>query len=78
MERSANDAQDGRWRKARALWTLLAQAGVVKVNTDAALTKYVLRQTKVEAWRFLNGYQINTVIESLKTWCTRSNVEFEK
>lgn len=51
---------------------------MVKVNTDAALTKYVLRQTKVEAWRFLNGYQINTVIESLKTWCTRSNVEFEK
>ena len=78
LERSANDGQDGRWRKARALWALLAQAGVVNVNTDAALTKYVLRQTKVEAWRFLNGYQINTVIESLKTWCTRSNVEFEK
>lgn len=78
LERSTSDHQDGRWGKARALWALLAQAGVVRVDTDAALTAYVKRQTKVEAWRFLNGYQINTVIESLKTWCTRSNVEFEK
>lgn len=78
LERSINDGQDGRWGKARKLWTLLAQAGQVKVDTDAALTAYVKRQTKVEAWRFLNGYQISTTIESLKAWCTRSNVEFEK
>lgn len=78
VERSASDDQDGRWSKARALWALLAAAGVVRVDTDAALTAYVKRQTKVEAWRFLNGHQINTVIESLKTWCTRSNVKFDK
>lgn len=78
LERSAHDGQDERWGKARALWALLARAGVVKVDTDAALNKYVQRQAKVEAWRFLNGFQITQVIEALKAWCSRANVEFEK
>jgi len=73
--RSADDAGDDRWSKARALWTLLAQAGQVQHDTDAALTAYVRRQTKVDSWRFLNGHQINTVIESLKRWCRRARVE---
>jgi hypothetical protein len=75
VQRSVDDDQDERWGKARALWHALAAAGVVRVNTDAALTAYVKRQTKVDAWRFLNGYQVNTVIEALKGWCMRSGVE---
>ncbi|MFM9902107.1 MAG: phage protein GemA/Gp16 family protein [Polaromonas sp.] len=74
LERSENDPQDDRWGKARALWSALASEGVVKVDTDAALTAYAKRQTKVEAWRFMNAYQINTVIESLKRWCVRAGV----
>ena len=74
LERSAADAQDKRWGKARVLWALLAQAGSVTHDTDAALAAYVLRQTGVEAWRFLNHHQINTVIESLKLWCVRSQI----
>lgn len=74
LERSVDDAGDDRWGKARALWALLANAGVVKTDTDAALTAYVKRQTKVDAWRFLNAYQVNTVIESLKRWCRRADV----
>lgn len=74
-QRAGADADDERWRKARALWHALAQAGAVRANTDAALTAYVKRQTHVEAWRFLNGYQVNTVIESLKRWCVRANIE---
>jgi hypothetical protein len=77
LERSTGDGQDDRWGKARALWALLARAGVVKVDTDAALTAYVKRQTKCEAWRFLNAHQINTVIESLKRWCYREQVELQ-
>ena len=77
LDRSSADSADARWSKARALWALLAQGGVVKVDTDAALTAYVKRQTRVEAWRFLNGYQINTVIESLKRWCARENIEVD-
>lgn len=74
LDRAVADGADARWAKARTLWALLAQAGAVKVDTDAALTAYVKRQTKAEAWRFLNHYQINTVIESLKRWCVRVNV----
>lgn len=74
IERAADDDQDNRWSKARALWALLAKAGVVKVDTDAALNAYVKRQTKLDAWRFLNHHQINTVIESLKRWCDREGV----
>ena len=74
-QRSADDYQDERWLKARALWHALAAAGVVRTNTDAALMTYVKRQTKLEHWRFLNGYQINAVIEALKNWCVRSGID---
>lgn len=77
LAHSASDDADGRWGKARALWAALAQAGAVHTDTDAALTAYVKRQTHVDAWRFLNGYQINTVIESLKRWCMRAQVEIQ-
>ncbi|HDR9585248.1 TPA: regulatory protein GemA [Burkholderia stabilis] len=72
--RSADDQHDERWSKARALWTALAAAGHVRVDTDAALLSYVKRQTGVEQWRWLNGYQINAVIESLKKWVARVQV----
>ncbi|TAG43989.1 MAG: regulatory protein GemA [Betaproteobacteria bacterium] len=74
LERSAADDHDARWGKARALWALLAKSGAVKVDTDAALTGYVFRQTGLEAWRFLNHHQITKVIESLKLWCSREKV----
>ncbi len=70
-KRSDSDANDDRWLLARTLWTQLAKAGKVQVDTDAALLAYVKRQTQLDAWRFLNGYQINMVIESLKRWLAR-------
>ena len=77
LYRTVDDADDERWRKARALWHALANANVVHTNTDAALLAYVKRQTKMDAWRFLNTYQVNTVIEALKKWCVRSGIETE-
>jgi len=74
LERSVDDDQDERWHKARMLWRVLADAGHVRINTDVAVMAYVHRQTSVEHWRFLNWYQINGVIESLKRWCDRKNV----
>jgi phage gp16-like protein len=71
VQRSDSDAGDDRWALARTLWAKLALAGKVKADTDAALLVYVKRQTQVDAWRFLNGYQINMVIESLKRWLAR-------
>ena len=74
LHRTVDDDQDDRWLKCRALWHALAAAGVVHTNTDAALMAYVKRQTKLEHWRFLNSYQVNTVIEALKKWCVRSGI----
>lgn len=75
LHRTVDDDQDARWLKCRALWHSLSAAGVVHTNTDAALMAYVKRQTKLDHWRFLNGYQINTVIEALKKWCVRSGID---
>lgn len=74
LQRTAADGQDERWHKARALWAALARAGHVRTDTDDALTAYVKRQTGLDAWRFLNGQQINTVIEAIKRWCLRVGV----
>lgn len=76
-QRSADDDQDDRWYKARALWAALAAAGHVHTDTDAALTAYVKRQTHMDHWRFLNGHQVNSVIEALKRWCRRVGVPIE-
>ena len=48
----------------------------VHTDTDAALMAYVARQTKIDHWRFLNSYQITSVIEALKRWIRR--VELQK
>lgn len=76
-QRAAGGDQDERWYKARALWSALAASGHVRVDTDAALTAYVKRQTHMDHWRFLNGHQVNSVIEALKRWCRRVNVPTE-
>lgn len=75
--RVATGDLDERWFKARALWASLAAAGHVHTDTDLALTAYVKRQTHMDHWRFLNGHQVNSVIEALKRWCRRVNVPTE-
>lgn len=75
--RASNGDLDERWYKARALWSSLAAAGHVRTDTDEALTAYVKRQTHMDHWRFLNGHQVNSVIEALKRWCRRVNVPTE-
>lgn len=75
LYRTVDDPDDARWHKVRALWAALADAGVVRNSTDDALMSYVQRQTKVTHWRFLNGYQVNNVIESLKAWIKRAGVQ---
>lgn len=75
LQRSVDDDQDARWSKARALWSALAHAGVVRMDSDEALSAWVKRQTKVDSWRFLNTHQItDLVIEPLKLWCKQKGV----
>lgn len=77
LVRNIDDSGDLQWGKARALWHALAAAGVVHTNTDAALQAYATRQTGVSAWRFMLAPQITQVIEALKKWAKRSNVELK-
>ena len=77
LVRNIDDAGDQQWGKARALWHALAAAGVVHTDTDAALQSYATRQTGVSAWRFQTQPQITRVIEALKKWAKRSNVELK-
>lgn len=76
-QRAYDDSQDDRWHKARALWHVLALEGHVRIDTDAALMAYVKRQTHQDHWRFLNGAQINNVIEALKRWAVRVGVRVD-
>lgn len=78
MQRSVDDQGDYRWGKARAMWADLASLGAVDHDTDDALLAYVKRQTHMEAWRFLNTFQINGVIESLKRWHDRLHSKLDK
>lgn len=77
LVRNIDDAGDQQWGKARAVWHALAVAGVVRTDTDAALQAYATRQTGVDAWRFMTAHQITRVIEALKKWAKRSNVELK-
>ena len=72
---SPDDPDNSRRAKAQALWHALAVAGHVRIDSHYALMAYVERQTKCTAWRFLNGYQINQVLEALKRWCIRVGVK---
>lgn len=77
LVRNIDDSADAQWSKARALWHALAVAGYVHTDTDGALQAYATRQTSVTAWRFMTQPQITQVIEALKKWCHRCNVEIK-
>ncbi len=72
--RPASADGDAMRAKARAIWNALAVAGEVRTNTDAALMAYVLRQTGVEQWSWLNSRQCSQVIEALKKWASRKGI----
>lgn len=77
LVRNIDDAGDHQWGKARALWHALALAGQVRTDTDAALQAFAIKQTGVSAWRFMTQPQITQIIERLKKWCRRCNVEIK-
>jgi phage gp16-like protein len=58
-------------RKIRALWLFLCELGAVANPAEAALAAYVKRITGVEALQWLNGRQMETVIETMKKWAMR-------
>jgi hypothetical protein len=69
--------QDAKMRKIVAMWITLHAAGATRSGTDAALQAYVKRMTGVTNLRWCDGAQCFKVIESLKQWGVRKDVDFE-
>ena len=55
--------------KARAVWLLLVEIGVVRDPSEAALNAYVRRQAGVDYLRWVRNME--PVIEGLKAWAAR-------
>lgn len=68
-------SQDAMAKKARALWLGLYEMGIVRDPGESALGSYVKRMTGVEALQWLDGKQLWLVIESLKRWVKRAEVQ---
>lgn len=63
-------------QKCRALWLLLHEAGVVRDKSIRALKGYIRRMIHIDPDR-ATVHDMALVIESLKAWCGRTNVEYE-
>jgi len=58
-------------RKIRALWLQLADMGIVRDPSEAALGRWIKRETGVEALAWLDGDHASRCIEKLKKWNQR-------
>lgn len=57
--------------KIRALWLSLATMGIIRDPSEAALGKWIKRETDVDALAWLSGPQASSCIEKLKKWNQR-------
>lgn len=64
-------ADDAQSRLIRHLWLQLADAGVVRDRSEAALASFVCSMVKIEALQWLTNDQASRVIEHLKSWMKR-------
>lgn len=58
-------------KKIRALWLEMADQGVVRDRSEAALLSYVRRLTGCDRLEWITTRQASIVIESLKGWQSR-------
>lgn len=58
-------------RKIRALWLEMADAGIIRDRSEAALARWVKRETGVDSLQWLNSEQASVIIEKLKQWQRR-------
>lgn len=68
-------AGDEQSRKIRALWLDLAAAGAVRDPSEATLAAFCRRHTGVEALQWLTSHQASRVIEHLKRWLRRHDLD---
>jgi hypothetical protein len=59
----------------RHLWLQLYEAGQVKNGSEKALAKFIENRVKVSALQFLSTESADMVINHLRQWCKRCNIE---
>jgi len=62
-------------RKIRALWLTMHDAGMIKNPSELALAKYVQRLTRVDRLEWCSTSQLSRVIEALKKWQVREELQ---
>lgn len=70
-----NLASDDQSKLIRRLWLLLHEAGQVRNSSEQALAAFIQRQIGVSALQFLSTDSASKVIENLKNWCKRAEIE---
>ncbi|WJY16785.1 regulatory protein GemA [Pectobacteriaceae bacterium CE90] len=59
-------------RKIRALWLEMADTGIIRDRSEAAMVRWVKRETDVDSLRWLGTEDASQVIEKLKKWQCRA------
>lgn len=69
--KAATPASKGQEGMIRALWADLHAAGKVRVDTDAALSVWLVRNKWPQRIEWLSSTQMTSAIEGLKKWLAR-------
>lgn len=64
-------------RKVVAMWITMHKAGVIKNGADRALQAYVKKVTGIDNLAWCGGDECFKLIESLKSWGKRKDVDFD-
>lgn len=70
-----NLASDAQSKLIRHLWLMLSDAGEVRNSSELALSAFVKKQTGIDALQFLSTASADQVINRLRQWCKRANIE---
>ena len=70
-----NLASDAQSKLIRHLWLQLHAAGQVRNGSEQALAKFVEKRVGVSALQFLSSQSADMIINHLRQWCKRSEIE---
>lgn len=79
--RKAVDATD--WRRPRIelitrLWCRLAEHGIVRDASEAAMVRWCYRLSRKAKLQWATSEDLNNCVEALKSWCERERVKVQE
>lgn len=70
-------SKQGLIRKLTAIWIQLAEAGVVRDRSEAAMLKFAYRHTNSARLEWATTADLSTAVEALKSWASREGVALQ-